>query len=106
MKNQTQKRAFYVLTGCIAALALCIAAALALLCRTPAAQDVSIPGVRGTICATVQLPGKLARSGDMPLAVLCHGFTGSRAGDGHFAPLAQDRAALGIATVRLDFPGC
>ena len=44
MKNQTQKRAFYVLTGCIAALALCIAAALALLCRTPAAQDVSIPG--------------------------------------------------------------
>ena len=38
MKNQTQKRAFYVLTGCIAALALCIAAALALLCRTPAAH--------------------------------------------------------------------
>lgn len=56
--------------------------------------------------ATVQLPGKLARSGDMPLAVLCHGFTGSRAGDGHFAPLAQDLAAQGIATVRLDFPGC
>ena len=106
MKNQTQKRAFYVLTGCIAALALCIAAALALLCRTPAAQDVSIPGTRGTIYATVQLPGKLARSGDMPLAVLCHGFTGSRAGDGHFAPLAQDLAAQGIATVRLDFPGC
>ena len=106
MKNQTKKRAFYVLTGCIAALALCIAAALALLCRTPAAQDVCIPGVRGTIYATVQLPGKLARSGDMPLAVLCHGFTGSRAGDGHFAPLAQDLAAQGIATVRLDFPGC
>ena len=106
MKNQTQKRAFYVLTGCIAALALCIAAALALLCRTPAAQDVSIPGTRGTIYATVQLPGKLARSGDMPLAVLCHGFTGSRAGDSHFAPLAQDLAAQGIATVRLDFPGC
>ncbi len=42
----------------------------------------------------------------MPLAVLCHGFTGSRAGDGHFAPLAQELAAQGIATVRLDFPGC
>lgn len=63
MKNQTQKRAFYVLTGCIVALALCIAAALALLCRTPAAQDVSIPGTRGTIYATVQLPGKLAAAG-------------------------------------------
>lgn len=38
--------------------------------------------------------------------MLCHGFTGSRSGDGHFAPLAADLAAQGIATVRLDFPGC
>ena len=106
MKKQTQKRAFYVLTGCIAALALCIAAALALLVRAPKAQDVRIPGTRGEICATVQLPGKLARSGTMPLAVLCHGFTGDRGGDGHFAALAADLAAQGIASVRLDFPGC
>ena len=106
MKKSAKKRAIYVLAGCIAALALCVAGALALLRREPAAQDVRIPGTRGDICATVQLPGKLARSGKMPLVVLCHGFTGNRAGDGHFAPLADDLAARGIASVRLDFPGC
>lgn len=106
MKNHTRKRAFYILAGCIAALALCIAGALALLKAEPKAEDVLIPGTRGDIHATVQLPGKLARSDTMPLVVLCHGFTGSRDGDGHFAPLAADLAARGIATVRLDFPGC
>ena len=106
MNKSTHKRAFYTLTGCIAALALCLAAALALLLPTPAAQDIVIPGTRGDIHATVQLPGKLARSAEMPLVVLCHGFTGNRGGDGHFAPLADNLAAQGIATVRLDFPGC
>ena len=38
--------------------------------------------------------------------VLCHGFTGNRQGDGHFAPLAEDLVAHGIATVRIDFAGC
>ena len=106
MHKQTHKRAFYTLAGCIAALALCVAASLFLLTPAPKAQDVTIPGTRGDIYATVQLPGKLARGEELPLVVLCHGFTGSRSGDGHFAPLAADLAAQGIATVRLDFPGC
>lgn len=106
MHKQTPKRAFYTLAGCIAALALCVAASLFLLTPAPKAQDVTIPGTRGDIYATVQLPGKLARGEELPLVVLCHGFTGSRSGDGHFAPLAADLAAQGIATVRLDFPGC
>mgnify|MGYP000847297166 FL=1 len=106
MHKQTHKRAFYTLAGCIAALALCVAASLFLLAPAPKAQDVTIPGTRGDIYATVQLPGKLARGEELPLVVLCHGFTGSRSGDGHFAPLAADLAAQGIATVRLDFPGC
>ena len=105
MHKQTHKRAFYTLAGCIAALALCVAASLFLLTPAPKAQDVTIPGTRGDIYATVQLPGKLARGEELPLVVLCHGFTGSRSGDGHFAPLAADLAAQGIATVRLDFPG-
>ena len=91
MHKQTHKRAFYTLTGCIAALALCVTASLFLLTPAPKAQDVTIPGTRGE---------------ELPLVVLCHGFTGSRSGDGHFAPLAADLAAQGIATVRLDFPGC
>lgn len=106
MKNTAHKRAFYTLCGCIAALALAVAAALCLLAPAPAAFDVAIPGRRGEIPATVQLPGKLARGTELPLVVLCHGFTGSRSGDGHFAPLAADLAAQGLATVRLDFPGC
>ena len=94
MKNTAHKRAFYTLCGCIAALALAVAAALCLLAPAPAAFDVAIPGRRGEIPATVQLPGKLARGTELPLVVLCHGFTGSRSGDGHFAPLAADLAAL------------
>ena len=105
MKRPRQKRALVTLLGCLAAVILCAAAALAWLNTTPQAQDIEIPGTRGSIAATVQLPGKLARS-DMPLVVLCHGFTGNRQGDGHFAPLARDLAAKGIATVRLDFAGC
>ena len=97
MHKQTHKRAFYTLAGCIAALALCVAASLFLLTPAPKAQDVTIPGTRGDIYATVQLPGKLARGEELPLVVLCHGFTGSRSGDGHFAPLAADLAAASNA---------
>lgn len=105
MKNQTQKRAFYVLTGCIAALALCIAAALAPLCRTPAAQDVSIPGTRGTIYATVQLRAS------WPAAGICRWpcfATALRAAARVTAtlPAGAGSGRTGIATVRLDFPGC
>ena len=80
MHKQPHKRAFYTLAGCIAALALCVAASLFLLTPAPKAQDVAIPGTRGDIYATVQLPGKLARGEELPLVVLCHGFTGSRSG--------------------------
>ena len=106
MKHARRRKAMFVLWGCVVALALCAAGALYLLLRTPAPQDVQIPGTRGSIPATVQMPGKLARGGNVPLAVLCHGFTGSRVGDGHFEPLAAQLAEQGIATVRLDFAGC
>ena len=39
MHKQTHKRAFYTLAGCIAALALCVAASLFLLTPAPKAQD-------------------------------------------------------------------
>ena len=66
-------------------------------------QQLTIPGERGSIHATLTTP---ANAENMPAVVICHGFTGSRSGDGHFAPLADDLAAQGIAPVRLDFPGC
>lgn len=42
---------------------------------------------------------------DAPLVVFCHGFTGNRTVDGHFAPLAQELAEHGVASIALDFPG-
>lgn len=106
MKHAKQTRAPWILLACLAAIALCIVAAVTLLQPNTNPKNIEIPGTRGNIPATIQLPAKSARGEELPLLVLCHGFTGNRQGDGHFAPLAEDLAAHGIATVRLDFAGC
>lgn len=106
MKHAKQTRAPWILLACLAAIALCIVAAVTLLQPNANPKNIEIPGTRGNIPATIQLPAKSARGEELPLVVLCHGFTGNRQGDGHFAPLAEDLAAHGIATVRLDFAGC
>ena len=106
MKHAKQTRAPRILLACLAAIALCIVAAVTLLQPNTNLKNIEIPGTRDNIPATIQLPAKSARGEEVPLVVLCHGFTGNRQGDGHFAPLAEDLAAHGIATVRLDFAGC
>ena len=106
MKHAKQTRAPWILLVCLAAIALCIVAAVTLLQPNTNPKNIEIPGTRGNIPAAIQLPAKSARGEELPLVVLCHGFTGNRQGDGHFAPLAEDLAAHGIATVRLDFAGC
>lgn len=106
MKHAKQTRAPWILLACLAAIALCIVAAVTLLQPNTNPKNIEIPGTRGNIPATIQLPAKSARGEELPLVVLCHGFTGNRQGDGHFAPLTEDLAAHGIATVRLDFAGC
>lgn len=106
MKHAKQTRAPWILLACLAAIALCIVAAVTLLQTNTNPKNIEIPSTRGNIPATIQLPAKSARGEELPLVVLCHGFTGNRQGDGHFAPLAEDLAAHGIATVRLDFAGC
>ena len=106
MKHAKKTHAPWILLACLAAIALCIVAAVTLLQPNTNPKNIEIPGTRGNIPATIQLPAKSARGEELPLVVLCHGFTGNRQGDGHFAPLAEDLAANGIATVRLDFAGC
>lgn len=106
MKHAKQTRAPWILLACLAAIALCIVAAVTLLQPNTNPKNIEIPGTRGNIPATIQLPAKSARGEELPLVVLCHGFTGNRQGDGHFAPLAEDLAAHGIATVRFDFASC
>ena len=106
MKQAKKNRPPGILLASLAAIALCIVAAVTLLQPNTNPKNIEIPGTRGNIPATIQLPAKSARGEELPLVVLCHGFTGNRQGDGHFAPLAEDLAANGIATVRLDFAGC
>ena len=106
MKHAKHNRTPWVVLGGLAAVILCAVVIFALRGSGAKAKDVAIPGTRGTIAATVQLPVRSARGDELPLVVLCHGFTGNRQGDGHFAPLAEDLAVHGIATVRLDFAGC
>ena len=57
----------------------------------------------------VQVPATLVIPGGMdefPLAVLCHGHGGSREENVGFAATADALAARGIASIRMDFPGC
>ena len=85
MKHAKQTRAPWILLACLAAIALCIVAAVTLLQTNTNPKNIEIPGTRGNIPATIQLPAKSARGEELPLVVLCHGFTGNRQGDGHFA---------------------
>lgn len=66
------------------------------------ADDV-VPGPRGN-----SIPVSWYRPENVPgapLVVFCHGFTGSRTVNDHFAPLARELAEHGVASIALDFPG-
>lgn len=110
-RRAKRTKAALVLAVCCALLAGAALAALRL-ARTDPEQRVHlcrkveehIHNGRSGIAATVYLP--LEEGEGWPLVVMCHGFTGSRAGDGHFERLATRLAQNGIASVSLDFPGC
>lgn len=59
----------------------------------------------------IQIPVTLTKPGEeqgvaAPLVVLVHGHGGTRQENGAFAELASMLADLGIASIRMDFPGC
>ncbi len=80
MKHAKYDRTPWVTLGGLAAVILCAVVIFALRRYGAKAKDVEIPGTRGTIAATVQLPARSARGDELPLVVLCHGFTGNQAG--------------------------
>lgn len=56
------------------------------------------------IPASIVLPEDITQ--EMPLVILAHGFMGSRDEAGGFTDVAKELADNGIASVRIDFPGC
>lgn len=67
---------------------------------------VMIKSVRNTnIKAVMTVPVKENKDG-YPIVILAHGFMGSRDESGSFTEVAQGLAEKGIASIRLDFPGC
>ena len=72
----------------------------------PAAGDVLIPSARGTdIHGTFTVPDHIGGQG-CGLVVFAHGFMGSRDESGEFTAVADGLAKRGIASIRVDFPGC
>ena len=57
----------------------------------------------------VQVPATLVTpdgAEEYPIVVLCHGHGGSREENVGFAAVADALAAQGVASIRMDFPGC
>lgn len=71
-----------------------------------ATGEILIPSARGTeIHATFTVPENIGENG-CPLVLFAHGFMGSRDESGEFTAVADGLAERGIASMRIDFPGC
>lgn len=69
-------------------------------------EIVEIPSTRNTnIKATLVVPSEEPEQG-YPLVVFAHGFQGNREESGAFTETAEGLAKQGIASIRIDFPGC
>ena len=55
--------------------------------------------------ATIVMPAT-TNGAALPLVVIAHGHGGSREEGGSFPRVAAELAALGVASIRMDFPGC
>lgn len=67
------------------------------------AKNVSIPSRGVNIPAILTLP---TTDGKVPLVVMAHGHGGSKDENGGFTAIAESLAARGLASIRMDFPGC
>lgn len=65
---------------------------------------VKISSRETQIPATLVMP--TSRPGPIPLVVMIHGHGGSREEAGSFTRVANRLASAGIASIRMDFPGC
>src|SRR5882724_10514479 len=63
---------------------------------TPVSRGVRVPAVLTAPKVT----------GKYPLVVMAHGHGGSKDENGGFTAIANALASRGIASIRMDFPGC
>ncbi|MEL7312906.1 MAG: alpha/beta fold hydrolase, partial [Pseudomonadota bacterium] len=68
-------------------------------------QEAMIPSRDVTIPVTMVIPPRRPELA-LPLVVLVHGHGGTREEAGGFARVAAELAQRGIASIRMDFPGC
>lgn len=66
-------------------------------------EEVTIMNDDRMVPATVVMP---VGDGPFPAVVMNHGHGGSRQENGGFGGVAEALASRGIATIRMDFPGC
>ena len=69
----------------------------------PGEIEVVIPNGGRDVPASIVLP---EGEGPYPLVVINHGHGGSRQENGGFSGIAQALRNVGIASIRMDFPGC
>ena len=67
--------------------------------------DIGVTSRGVSVPMTLVLPAQTTEGG-VPLVVLAHGHGGSRQEGGGFQLLAERLAERGIASIRMDFPGC
>ena len=68
-------------------------------------QEAMIPSRGVSIPATMVIPPRKPEQA-LPLVLLLHGHGGTREEAGAFTRVAAELAARGIASIRMDFPGC
>jgi len=67
------------------------------------AVTLLVPSRGVNVPAVFTVPEK---AGSLPLVVMAHGHGGSKEENGGFTAIAEALAARGVASVRMDFPGC
>lgn len=94
--------ALIVCTGLVGA---CQSAAPPARDSQPVITDVGIPSRGVIVPATFVTPDPALTGQALPLAILIHGHGGTRHEAGGFTRLAEQLASVGIASIRMDFPG-
>lgn len=101
------RKSYLPIAGLLAAIALafsgCATAPEASAPYAFSATDVSVPSRGVMVPAILTLP---EASGKVPLVVMAHGHGGSKEEAGGFTAIAEALAREGIASIRMDFPGC